>query len=75
MTLHNEIMNLNIKSGFDYSEFESKVIAYKYGHRDARHQAAELSLKYESLIEKLFDALCDRHADDYVDELRSEYNL
>lgn len=53
MNLHNEIMNLNILGGFDYSEFENKVIAYKCGHRDARHAAAELSLKAEARIGEL----------------------
>lgn len=53
MNLHNEIMNINISNGFDYSEFESKVIAYKCGHRDARHSAAELALKYDALIDDL----------------------
>lgn len=57
MNLHNEVMNLNISGGFDYSEFESKVIAYKCGHRDARHAAAELSLKAEARIEELEEAL------------------
>lgn len=29
----------------------------------------------KSLIAKLFDALCNRHADDLVDELKEEYGL
>lgn len=63
MNLHNEIMNINIKNGFDYSEFESKVIAYKCGHRDARHSAAELSLKSDAYIHYLeeiaLSTMCD----------------
>lgn len=53
MTLHNEIMNIPIANDFDYSDFHSKVYAYKSGHRDARHAAAELSLKYEALMDEL----------------------
>lgn len=66
MSLHSEIMNIQGK----YDQFE-----YKIGHRDARHAAAELSLKYEALIEKLLDALEARNADDYVDRIRKEYGL
>lgn len=33
-------------------------------HEDARE-----------LIERLFNALCNRHADDYVDKIREEYGL
>lgn len=70
MKLHDKIMNLPSKH--DNRQF---AIAYKEGHRDARHAAAELALKYDSLIVKLFDALCNRHADDLVDELKEEYGL
>lgn len=73
MNLHSEIMNIPVPNDFDYADFSDKVHAYKSGHRDARHVAAELSLKYERLIEKLFDALCDRHADDLVDGLKEEF--
>lgn len=75
MNLHNAIMNIPVPNDFDYADFPNKVYAYKSGHRDARHVASELTLKYESLIKKLFDALCDRHADDLVDELKEEYGL
>lgn len=53
MSLHNEIMNLPVPNDFDYSDFNNKVIAYKSGHRDARHCAAELALKYDALIDDL----------------------
>lgn len=72
MNLHNEIMNIQVNNNTINSEVGSPK-DYKLGHRDARHAAAELSLKYERLIEKLFDALCDRHADDLVDELKEEF--
>lgn len=57
MSLHNEIMNIPVRKDVDYSTFESKVIAYKTGHRDARHQAAEISVAYEQRIEELEKAL------------------
>lgn len=52
MSLHNEIMNIQENSENRISSYESPQ-AYKIGHRDARHAAAELSLKYEAYIEKL----------------------
>lgn len=70
MSVHNQIMNIPTVPG-TYND----LFCYKLGHRDARHAAAELALKYDGLIEKLFDALCDRHADDLVDELKEEYGL
>jgi hypothetical protein len=68
-------MNINISSGFDYSEFESKVIAYKCGHRDARHAAAFLAVKYDSIIEDLLDHIENFGSDLYVERIRKEYNL
>ena len=53
MNLHSEIMNIPVPSDFDYADFPNKVYAYKSGHRDARHAAAELSLKAETRIEEL----------------------
>lgn len=78
MSLHNEIMNIQIKAtdGGRNSEMgDHGEKCYKIGHRDARHAAAELSLKYEALIERLLDALESRHADDYVESIRKEYSL
>lgn len=78
MSLHNEIMNIQIKAtdGGRNSEMgDHGEKCYKIGHRDARHAAAELSLKYEALIERLLDALENRHADDYVESIRKEYSL
>jgi hypothetical protein len=78
MSLHNEIMNIQIdrqKESQAVMSQDEVDLAYRKGHRDARHDAAELSLKYEALIEKLLGALERRHADDYVDSIRQEYNL
>lgn len=54
MNLHNEIMNIPA----DPVEFDfhfSHAIAFKIGHREARHAAAELALKHDALIEALSD--------------------
>lgn len=56
MNLHNEIMNIAVDEKELQSRFyEEKweMVAYKLGHRDARHAAAELSLKAEAQIEEL----------------------
>lgn len=74
MSLHNEIMNIQDKAAENNYQ-HSHATAYKIGHRDARHAAAELSLKYENLIERLLEALERRHADDYVDSIRQEFSL
>lgn len=45
------------------------------GFYTARDAASYIAEKADDLIRKLFDALCDRHADDLVDELKEEYRL
>lgn len=77
MSLHNEIMNIPTGQLQEMVAVEetNPILVYRMGHRDARHAAAELSLKYESLIERLLTALEQRHADDYVDSIREEFNL
>lgn len=71
MDLHGEIINIRQeKLGVGHSQYD-----YNLGHRDARHAAAELSIKYTSLIERLFSELENRHADDVVAELKKEFNL
>lgn len=56
MNLHNEIMNIPTEIDFrDWSDHDRQ--SYKRGHRDARHAAAELSLKAEARIEELEEAL------------------
>lgn len=84
MNLHNEIMNIPANIILDGPEGVGNVsqnpyIAYKEGHRDARHDAAELSLKYEAYIERLESEL--RIASDYsgfevdINELKRELDL
>lgn len=78
MNLHNEIMNLQIKQSDGQRNRDmgdSGELCYKIGHRDARHAAAELSLKYEGFMYALIDALENRHADDLVDKLKEKYGL
>jgi hypothetical protein len=54
MSLHDKIMNLPARP-IAADEYDHKLMAYKCGHRDARHDAAELSLKYDHLIEMIED--------------------
>jgi urease accessory protein UreE len=53
-SLHNKIMNIQAKG---YPRVMDIETAYKVGHRDARHEAAEMALEYESLIEELVESL------------------
>lgn len=48
---------------------------YHDGFYQCRDEAARIAEKADELIAKLFDALCNRHADDLVDELKEEYGL
>lgn len=56
MNLHNEIMNIQVNSDTIRSEVGSPR-DYKLGHRDARHAAAELSLKQQAKFEEALDLL------------------
>jgi hypothetical protein len=42
--LHRDIMNLPCRVAFPHMEEPDEARAYKVGHRDARHAAAELAL-------------------------------
>lgn len=55
MDLYSEIMNIEVDTKKIVPREVSSVghHAYKEGHRDARHSAAELSLKAEARIEEL----------------------
>jgi hypothetical protein len=63
MNLHNEIMNIPVPKSvihnLEHPDCKDMFSAhsYKFGHRDARHAAAELSLKAEARIEELENAL------------------
>jgi hypothetical protein len=49
MDLHGKIMNLPQTPGLPMvNATEAQLLAYKLGHRDARHAAAELALPYSA---------------------------
>lgn len=62
MNLHSDIMNIQPTIIHDGPNGVGNVnsnrfLAYKEGHRDARHAAAELSLKADARIEELESVL------------------
>lgn len=67
MSLHNDIMNISANTvnaslaGYTDDEFK----AYKYGHRDARHEAAEMALEQGERISSLMNFLQDIADDQY----------
>ena len=72
MNLHNEIMNIPCETGdprlMSMAE-EANQYQYREGHRDARHAAAELSLKYERALEDAlfeFGQLSEMAQDSFV---------
>jgi hypothetical protein len=71
MNLHQEIMNIPTIKGTYADEY-----CYKLGHRDARHAAAELSLKAEARIEELEEELkkTKELADYWCDRLCEKVN-
>lgn len=50
-TLQSEIMNIPVEK--DHHEFldAAAMLNYKYGHRDARHAAAELVMEFARKLE------------------------
>jgi hypothetical protein len=57
MNLHDEIMNLhNIRANMELGR-PDECLAYKVGHRDARHAAAELALAQDALMGELVGML------------------
>lgn len=51
MNLHNRIMNLQVPPPRRACECSSKEsAAYRIGHRDARHAAAELANEYQAVV-------------------------
>jgi len=58
MDLHGQIMNLAcVPANMDAEP--NQRLAYKVGHRDARHAAAELALKADACIDALRAALIE----------------
>jgi len=56
MDLHAEIMNIPARA-VAADEYDHKLQAYKCGHRDARHDAAELALKAQARLDKALELL------------------
>ena len=52
--LHDAIMNLPAKYASMYAN-QDELLAYKIGHRDARHAAAELANEQDTAIRSLLD--------------------
>lgn len=72
MSLHNKIMNIEC----DTKEILgiNLILAYKSGHRSARHAAAELVLKTDTEINKLKSALEKIAALDPSEDSSEGYN-
>ena len=57
MSLHDEIMNIGCDASMSHFSTLDELLAYKTGHRDARHAAAELAIKLEAQRDQLREAL------------------
>jgi hypothetical protein len=55
MTLHNKIMNIPCEP--DRLAWTNNGLAYKQGHKSARHAAAELAVKAEDEIDRLISSI------------------
>lgn len=54
INFHRDIMNIQIDEKiFEWENDEKSAFAYKIGHRDARHQAAEIALKMDRVLEEM----------------------
>lgn len=69
MTIRSEIVD----GVLNKHRYRLNATAYSQGHWDAKVEAIAIAEKHDKLIAKLFDALCDRHSDDLVDELKEEF--
>lgn len=56
MSLYGDIMNIPTSANAEQMP-EALRLAYKYGHRDARHIAAEMVLRHERALEVAYGAL------------------
>lgn len=73
MNLHGEIMNLPLGAGAPETRSSESYIAYRNGHRDARHAAAELAIRAEIAIEELEAKLV--MADEIIAKLERDRQL
>lgn len=56
MNIHNQIMNIPVDNSQHDDMSDRERIAYKLGHRDARHAAAEMALEKDDYILALENA-------------------
>lgn len=60
MNLHNKILNIPCPYALQLAEEHEDpdlAVYYRMGHKDARHEAAELAIEYEYRIKKLQEEL------------------
>lgn len=70
------IEDTNITPDDNVFEFAQDIHeVYGAGQSDMKDAAIEIASRADELIQRLFDALCDRHGDDLVDELKEEFGL
>ena len=55
--LHGDIMNIQVDKSKVSTDNINSDLAYKFGHRDARHAAAELAIPVDSTIAQIREAL------------------
>lgn len=60
MHLHNKILNIPCPYAVKIAEEHDDpdlAVYYRMGHKDARHEAADIALEYERRLDKLKDEL------------------
>lgn len=75
MKLHNDIMNIPSLMSRDTFINQSEYMCYISGHRDARHAAAELSLKYQSYVEHLETLISEYEGSGLINQLKEHFNV
>lgn len=73
MSLHNDIMNIPCEYTRSCFRDEVQLSIYKEGHRDARHEAAEMALVQDEIIEQLKGALLKAQQWHKGDKWRYDY--
>ena len=75
MSLHNKIMNIPADNGIRYLV---ETAEYKNGHRDARHAASEMAIKYDSFVngvEQMMETIISMQAGSFSSDEGSSYEL
>lgn len=77
MSLHDKVMNIPCKYttevAWDSSDIDKAKNSYKEGHRDARHEAAEMAIKIDLIILQLTEALAHAQSWHRGDKWRNDY--